>query len=73
MEHRIAISQASGIAAEAILQRLSESGVKPDSVFTPFTLIKIPSPTSIADNFWREGNILADVLAAKNEMLAINP
>ena len=33
MEHRIAISQASGIAAEAILEKLSESAVKPDSLF----------------------------------------
>jgi hypothetical protein len=35
--------------------------VKDDSVVTPFSVLKIPSPTSIADNFWREGNIIADV------------
>ena len=33
MEHRIAISHACGIAAEAILEKLSESGFKPDSLF----------------------------------------
>lgn len=32
MGHRIALSHASGIAAEAILEKLSESGVKPDSL-----------------------------------------
>ena len=35
--------------------------VKPDQVTTPFSAIKIPSPTSIADNYWRKGNIIADV------------
>jgi len=33
MDHRIAISHASGIAAEAILEKLSESGIAPDSLF----------------------------------------
>ena len=33
MEHCIALSHASGIAAEAILEKLSESGVAPDSLF----------------------------------------
>jgi len=33
MEHRIAISHASGIAAEAILEKLPESGIEPDSLF----------------------------------------
>ena len=33
MEHRIAISHACGIVAEAILEKLSESGFKPDSLF----------------------------------------
>ena len=32
MDHRIALSHASGIAAEAILEKLSASGVKPDSL-----------------------------------------
>ena len=32
MDHRIALSHASGIAAEAILEKLSKSGVKPDSL-----------------------------------------
>jgi glutathione synthase/RimK-type ligase-like ATP-grasp enzyme len=35
--------------------------VKSDSVFTPFYILKIPSSTNIADNYWREGNIIADV------------
>ena len=32
MEHRIALSHASGIAAEAILEKLPESGITPDSL-----------------------------------------
>ena len=32
MDHRIALSHASGVAAEAIVEKLSESGVKPDSL-----------------------------------------
>ena len=35
--------------------------VKSNSVVTPFCIIKIPSPTNIADNYWREGNIIGDV------------
>ncbi len=32
MEHRIALSHASGVAAEAILEKLAESGITPDSL-----------------------------------------
>ena len=32
MGHRVALSHASGIAAEAILEKLSESGIKPESL-----------------------------------------
>jgi aspartate-semialdehyde dehydrogenase len=32
MEHRFAISHASGLAAEAILEKLPESGIRPDSL-----------------------------------------
>jgi hypothetical protein len=35
--------------------------VQSKEVSTPFTILKIPSPTSIADNYWRPGNLLADV------------
>ncbi|MHC4357416.1 MAG: sugar-transfer associated ATP-grasp domain-containing protein [Planctomycetota bacterium] len=35
--------------------------VNQDSVVTPFSAFKIPSMTSIADNFWRQGNMIADV------------
>jgi hypothetical protein len=35
--------------------------VKPNAVSTLYTLLKIPSATSIADNYWRPGNLLADV------------
>jgi hypothetical protein len=35
--------------------------VMPDSVATPFAVLKIPSLTSIADNYWREDNLIADV------------
>lgn len=32
-----------------------------DRVATPFTLMKIPVGANIADNFWRAGNLLADL------------
>jgi Sugar-transfer associated ATP-grasp len=35
--------------------------VKSNEVSTLYTLLKIPSATSIADNYWRPGNLLADV------------
>ncbi|MEM9704684.1 MAG: sugar-transfer associated ATP-grasp domain-containing protein [Pseudomonadota bacterium] len=35
--------------------------VEPDAVQTPFAAIKIPSKTNIADNYWRAGNVLADI------------
>jgi hypothetical protein len=35
--------------------------VKSDSIVTPFYILKIPSPTNIADNFWRKCNIIANV------------
>jgi hypothetical protein len=35
--------------------------VKADEVVTPFALLKIPAATNIADNYWRPGNLLADV------------
>jgi hypothetical protein len=35
--------------------------VKADAVWTPFALLKVPSATSIADNYWRSGNLLANL------------
>jgi hypothetical protein len=35
--------------------------VKSNEVKTLYTLLKIPSATSVADNYWRPGNLLADV------------
>ena len=35
--------------------------VKSDRVWTPFALLKIPSGKSIADNYWRSGNLLANL------------
>lgn len=35
--------------------------VRPERVWTPFALLKIPSEQSVADNYWRSGNLLADV------------
>ena len=35
--------------------------VKPDRVWTPFALLKIPAGKSIADNYWRPGNLLANL------------
>jgi hypothetical protein len=37
--------------------------VMDDQVVTPFTLLKIPSSASIADNYWRPGNLIADLHA----------
>ncbi len=30
-------------------------------VITPFTVMKIPTGTNIADNYWRSGNLIADI------------
>lgn len=35
--------------------------VWPDRIETPFTLIKIPVGDNIADNYWRKGNLIADI------------
>ncbi|HNB25679.1 MAG TPA: sugar-transfer associated ATP-grasp domain-containing protein [Alphaproteobacteria bacterium] len=35
--------------------------VWPDRIETPFTLVKIPVGDNIADNYWRKGNLIADV------------
>jgi hypothetical protein len=35
--------------------------VGPDTISTPSAVIKIPAPTSIADNYWRPGNIMGDI------------
>ena len=35
---------------------ISENGAR-----TPFTVLKLPAPGNIADNFWRPGNMLADI------------
>jgi hypothetical protein len=35
--------------------------VRESDVFTPFAVLKIPAAKNIADNFWRPGNMLADV------------
>ena len=32
-----------------------------NEIRTPFTVLKLPAPGNIADNFWREGNMLADI------------
>ena len=32
-----------------------------NEVHTPFTTLKLPAPGNIADNFWRDGNMLADI------------
>ncbi|TNF90744.1 MAG: hypothetical protein JSU67_08685 [Gammaproteobacteria bacterium] len=49
MEHRIAISHASGIAAEAILEKLPESGIKPDSVFLLDREVNVGKRLAFAD------------------------
>lgn len=35
--------------------------VTADRVNTPFTLLKIPAKDAIADNYWRKGNMMADL------------
>lgn len=35
--------------------------VAPDRVMTPFALLKIPVGDNIADNYWRTGNLVADI------------
>ena len=32
-----------------------------NKVHIPFTALKLPAPGNIADNFWRDGNMLADI------------
>ena len=32
-----------------------------NDVHIPFTALKLPAPGNIADNFWRDGNMLADI------------
>lgn len=34
-----------------------------------YSLVKIPSPTSVADNYWRDGNVLAEVDQKTGEIL----
>lgn len=35
--------------------------VQTDGILTPFAVLKIPGGQNIADNFWRSGNMLADI------------
>jgi hypothetical protein len=35
--------------------------VKADEIVTPFTLLKIPAASNIADNYWRPGNLLCNL------------
>ena len=35
--------------------------VWPDRIETPYTLIKLPTGANVADNYWRKGNLLADI------------
>jgi hypothetical protein len=42
-----------------------------DVVRTPFILFKIPSQSSIADNYWREGNMLAAIDPASGKIFRV--
>lgn len=42
--------------------------VSPDRVMTPFMLLKIPVGENIADNYWRTGNLVADIDVEKGEI-----
>ncbi len=35
---------------------ISDNGIR-----TPFTILKMPASGNVADNFWRDGNLLADI------------
>jgi hypothetical protein len=35
--------------------------VHPDRVRTPFAALKLPGANNIADNYWRKGNMIADI------------
>ena len=45
--------------------------IKDGELKTPFTLLKIPSSKSIADNYWREGNLLANIDPKSGEILRV--
>lgn len=45
--------------------------VSTDRVRTPFMLLKIPVGENIADNYWRTGNIVADIDVDKGELRRI--
>jgi len=47
-----------------IVNILTDDGVK-----TPFALLKMPSQRNIADNFWREGNLICNLDVATGEIL----
>lgn len=42
--------------------------VWPDRVDVPFTIVKIPVGDNIADNYWRKGNLIADIDPASGEI-----
>src|SRR5262249_8062418 len=42
--------------------------VWPDRIDTPITLFKIPVADNVADNYWRSGNLLANVDPASGEI-----
>jgi hypothetical protein len=41
-----------------------------NGVVTPFALLKLPSRRNIADNFWREGNLICNLDVASGEILS---
>jgi len=45
--------------------------INEDRVMTPFTLLKIPTSTNIADNYWRKGNLLANIDTKTGEILRV--
>ncbi len=42
--------------------------VWPDRIDVPFTIVKIPIGDNIADNYWRKGNLIADLDPATGEI-----
>jgi len=45
--------------------------VSADSVHTPFAIYKVPCNGNIADNFWRDGNLLAELDVATGEIVRV--
>ncbi|NIA67329.1 hypothetical protein HBA54_01850 [Pelagibius litoralis] len=67
IENHADIRKYAGAVATLRTMNLVENG----KVTTPFTLFKIPVGNNIADNFWRKGNLLANVDRENGKILRV--